>query len=201
MKRVDWWILTFVVVAVVGWLARVESYPTGKQVVFTNEMIPRTQNKTSDVVVIGLDAHGAMKDQEERIHTLMSGFVRGDPKVIQEQTGLISGAVGQAIKDYPPPTGQESFQWKLMVAVTEQAHLMTKTAKEGNFRQAYIHFVAMTDQCIGCHQLRRSWGVLPTPPPQEPAKAATPQPAPAEPPVVQPVPAKAEAVGAPAQNL
>lgn len=176
MKRFSWLILIAVFASLTGWLTRVESSPAEKPVVFTNEMIPKAQARAYSAI------HGAMKDQSDSIHILTDGFLKGDAKVIQDQAGLISNAISQAIKDYPPPAGQESTQWRIMVGVTDQAQLMSKTAQEGNYKQSYLHFATMTNQCIECHQMRRTWGVLPTPP----------QPTHQDPVPPQPVPAKSE---------
>lgn len=175
MKRLNWWILAAVVASLTGWLASMESYSADRPVVFTNEMIPKSQIKSYNNV------HGAMRDQSERIHSLMDGFLKGDVQVIQEHAEEISNAISQAIRDYPPPAGQESAQWKIMVGVTEQAQLMLKTSQEGNYKQSYLHFATMTNQCIECHQMRRSWGVLPTPPPPPPQETPAQTPTPAKP--------------------
>lgn len=126
-----------------GWLARVESSPTEKRIVFTNEMIPKVQNRAYRAhnekyspVLAGVDVHGAMRNQEERILILMTGFLRGDTKTIQEQALLISKAISQAINDYPPATDQESAQWKLMSTVSEQAQRMSEAASHADFKQS-----------------------------------------------------------------
>lgn len=149
MRMPKWRTAWMLIVTVMGWCVGVAPCHAGE--VITNETIRRASGA----------AHGVMKEQRQRIRDLLDGFLVGDLRAIRAQAETIANAMSRVEREFPPGEGQEAAQWRRLVNVIEQAHVVSTTARDGNYQQAYLYFSAMIGQCIECHQGRRPWGVFP----------------------------------------
>jgi hypothetical protein len=108
-------------------------------------------------------SHNVMKDQSHRIHAILDGFLAGDLGAVQRHAEELAQGMEAASRLFPPQAGKEADQWETMAGLVRHAAQMKQEAGRGNYGSAQQHFMAMTQQCLKCHQVRRNWGTFPEP--------------------------------------
>ena len=129
-----------------------------------------SDERVTDMVILEMfgKAHSVMKDQRERLHTILDSFLMGDLTLVESNATEVAAAMEEAAVMFPTESVTETQQWKLMAAVVEQSRLLKKAAQEKDYPQAYRNFSNLMGSCIACHQIRRPWGKFPEPLPQTP---------------------------------
>lgn len=121
-----------------------------------------------EVAKLFKQSHTVMKDQRQRLHAILDGFLTGDNEAIQRYAGELAQEMEAASRLFPPQKGKEAEQWETMAELVRRAVQMKQEAARGNYGAAQQHYMAMTQQCLKCHQVQRHWGLFPEPKP--PAK-------------------------------
>lgn len=106
-------------------------------------------------------AHDVMMEQRKRIQEVLDGFLMGDMEAVRRNSAEISRNMSRVGREFPAAAGQEADIWKAMAGIVESAKRLEEEAVKGDHEAAHKQFSVMTGKCVECHQLRRSWGLLP----------------------------------------
>jgi mono/diheme cytochrome c family protein len=116
-----------------------------------------SQDRVSDEDLAALfhKVHNVMRDQRQRIHHLLDGFLLADLDLITRYAEEIERDMGRVAAEFPADPGREAEQWEAMAGLVNEARSLHNTAKARQYRQAFQHYANLTARCIACHQIRR----------------------------------------------
>ena len=105
-------------------------------------------------------AHDVVKDQRERLHELLDGFLTGNPELIQLYAEEIARGMKPAARTMPAREGEEDVKWDAIANIIHYAEKLKGDAAAGDYRGAYDGYARLVNQCITCHQTQRTWGIF-----------------------------------------
>ncbi|MCM8794926.1 MAG: hypothetical protein NC819_03895 [Candidatus Omnitrophica bacterium] len=149
--RQKYWILSITLTLILAPVGPVRAETGSGQQVATDETLMELFGKHHDI----------MKDQRQRLHNVLDGFLTADTEIIGRNAKEIAAAIGEVNEAFPPQPGQEKDVWKILSELLDSAQQLDKSISERRYSEAYQHYMVLTGKCVQCHQVRREWGKFP----------------------------------------
>ena len=159
MKRAFAMTIVVLLMAITVWTG---SAAVAKAVI-TDETIRQIFKGSSQV----RDAHSVMISAGPQLHAMLQGFLTGDLAPVVLAASAMDRELGDMLPSVSVESKDQAEVWRILSDIKTYVQAVREASVAGDYKLAYTNYMKTTHQCVECHQVVRSWGVMHLPKPKE----------------------------------